>query len=183
MTASSHTGRNAIPTTLKILLVQISTERVRWVRDQSNGVSNTTHTLNRPASEHPTTEAKRQRAGERAAGQHQRAGDDGQTRDGPRRRERWIGRHCARYVRRHAVEVEEEPGRGIAQHERRQRRVGHNGAAWLGAWQKGRRRHPACHRWRDPEADKKDQARESIRDRNEHRKTSAVQPNYLSWRR
>ena len=113
-------------------------------------------------SQYSTAESKRQSTGERATGQHQRTRDNGETRDGPRRRERWIGRRSG-YVRRHAAEVEEEPRRSVAQHEGRQDRVGHCGAVALGASLKEPCRHPASHRRGNPEADKDDEARESIR--------------------
>lgn len=110
---------------------------------------------------HPPTEAKRQSAGERAAGQHQRNRDNGETRDGLRRREGWIGRRSG-YVRRHASQVEEEPRRSVAQHEGRQDSEGHCGAVALGASPKEPCRHPASHRRENPEANEDDEAGESI---------------------
>ena len=127
-----------------------------------SGLSLPTSNWRRRTSEHPPTAAKRQRAGERAAGQHQGARDDGESRDGSRGRERRIGR-CARYVWRHAAEVPEEPGRRIAEHEDRQHRVGHCVPSAPGASVKEPCRHPARYRRRNPEADEDDEAGESIR--------------------
>ena len=115
------------------------------------------------ASEHPPTKAVRQQAGERAAGQHQRTRDNGEALHSLRRRERWIDRRSGN-VRRHAAEVEEEPGCSVAQHENRQDCEGQGRGIALGASAKVLCRHPACQGRRNPEADKDNEARESIRD-------------------
>ena len=106
---------------------------------------------------------KCQPARERAAGQHQRTRDNGETCDSPGRRERWIGR-CSGYVRRHAVEVEEEPRRSVAQHEGRQDCEGHCHAVALGDSLEELCRHPTGHCRGNPEADKDDEAGEPIRE-------------------
>ena len=62
----------------------------------------------------------------------------------------------------HAAEVEEEPSRSIAQHENRQHHVGNSGAGAIGASLKGCS-HPAGYGRGNPEADKDNEARESVR--------------------
>ena len=118
------------------------------------------------ASEHPPAPAKRQRAGERTAGQNQRTCNNREALDGLRRRERWI-HCCAGYVRRHAVKVEEEPCDSVTQHEGRQDGEGYYGAATLQVMESCR--HPAGHRRRNPKADKDDETGESIRYQNRPR--------------
>ncbi len=107
--------------------------------------------------------AKRQSAGERAAGQHQYTCDNGKPRDSIRRREGWIGRRSG-YVRRHTVEVEEEPRCSIAKYEGRQDCVCHCDVVAIGASLKEPCRHPARRHRGNPEADKDDKAGESLRE-------------------